>query len=88
MDSVRLASAMFIFCCSPEFAWFIKSTHKKSVGTLHVNRKSVPPIVKDKKLKKGEHCGQHSGDVVIHACQDRKQVTTVSTYHKTKFVWL
>jgi hypothetical protein len=52
------------------------------VGTLRDNRKNVPPAVKNMKLKKGEHCGQHSGDVSVLAWRDKKRVTMISTYHK------
>jgi hypothetical protein len=38
--------------------------------------------VKNKKLKKGEHFGQHSGDVAVLAWRDKKRVTMISTYHK------
>jgi hypothetical protein len=37
------------------------------VGTLRDNRKNVPPLVKNTKLTKGEHCGQYSGDVAVLA---------------------
>jgi hypothetical protein len=53
-----------------------------STGTLRSNRKNFPPLVKNMKLKKGEHCAQHSGDVALLAWQDKKRVTKVSTYHK------
>jgi hypothetical protein len=33
-------------------------------------------------LNKGEHYGQHSGNVAVLAWQDKKQVTMISTYHK------
>jgi hypothetical protein len=52
------------------------------VGTLRDNRKNVPPLVMNRKLNKGEHCGQHSGDVAVLAWQDKKQVTMISTYYK------
>jgi hypothetical protein len=38
--------------------------------------------VKNKKLKKGEHCGKHSGDVAVLAWQDKKQMTMISIYCK------
>jgi exonuclease III len=38
--------------------------------------------VKNTKLNKGEHCGQHSGDVAVLAWQDKKRETVISTYHK------
>jgi hypothetical protein len=34
------------------------------------------------KLKKGEHFGQHSGDVSVLAWRDKKRVTMISTYHR------
>jgi hypothetical protein len=36
----------------------------------------------DRRLKKGKHCGQHSGDVGIQAWQDKERVTMSSIYHK------
>jgi hypothetical protein len=70
------------FYNSPKLAWFLKSKKTDCVGTLRANRKNVPPLVKNKKLKKGEHCGQHSGDVALLAWQDKKRVTTISIYHR------
>jgi hypothetical protein len=31
--------------------------------------------VKNKISKKGQHCGEHSGDVAVLACQDKEWVT-------------
>lgn len=42
------------------------------VGTLCANRKDVPPVVKNKKLKNEEHCGQPSGDVTDSPCMARE----------------
>jgi hypothetical protein len=50
--------------------------------------KIVPAIVNNKKLKKGGHCGQHSGDIAIPVWQDKKQVLMMSTYHKGEMHWL
>jgi hypothetical protein len=38
--------------------------------------------VKNKKLNKGEHCGQHTGDVAVLAWQDKKRVTMISAHQK------
>jgi hypothetical protein len=38
--------------------------------------------MKNKKLKKGECCGQHSADVAVLASQDKKCVSMISTYRK------
>ncbi|XP_021941441.1 piggyBac transposable element-derived protein 4-like [Zootermopsis nevadensis] len=70
------------FYNSPDLARFIKSKRTDCVGTLRASWKNVPPAVKNKKLKKGEHCGQHSGDVAVLAWQDKRRVTMLSTYHK------
>jgi hypothetical protein len=72
------------FYNSPDMARFLMSKNTDCVGTLHSNRKSVPPpLVKNKKLKEGEHCARHSGDVVVLAWQGKKRVTMISTYHKS-----
>jgi hypothetical protein len=47
-----------------------------------------PSSGRTKKLKKGEHCHQHSGDVAVLALQDKKQVTMISTYHKDEMCML
>jgi hypothetical protein len=54
---------------------------KHCFGTLHVNRKNVPPLVKVKYLKMGEWFGQHSGEVAVLMWHDKKRVTMISTYH-------
>ncbi|XP_021913795.1 piggyBac transposable element-derived protein 4-like, partial [Zootermopsis nevadensis] len=69
------------FYNSPDLARFM-FMFTDCVGTLRANRKNVPPAVKSKKLKKGEHCGLHSGDVAVLTWQDKKRVTMISTYHK------
>jgi hypothetical protein len=43
--------------------------------------KNVPPLVKAKKLKKGEQFDQHSGDIGVLTWHDKKTVTMISTYH-------
>jgi hypothetical protein len=45
---------------------------KQTVGTSRANRKNVPNAVKDKKLLKGDHCGQQSGDVAVVMWLDKK----------------
>jgi hypothetical protein len=64
---------------SPDLAHFFKTKGIDSVGTLHVNRKSIFPLVK--KIKKGEIVGQHLINVAVLAWQEKKRVTFISTYH-------
>jgi hypothetical protein len=57
-------------------------THKTDcVGTLNLNRKNVPPNVKNTKLKKGEIVAQHCGPVSVTKWCNKKNVTMISTCH-------
>ena len=70
------------FYNSPTLARLLKITHKTDcVGTLKLNRKNVPPKVKNTKLKKGEIVAQHSGPVSVTKWFNKKIVTMISTYH-------
>jgi hypothetical protein len=42
-----------------------KSIKIECVETLCAKKKDVPAVVKNEKLKKGKHCGQHPGDMEI-----------------------
>jgi hypothetical protein len=50
-------------------------------GTLHLNRKNVPPTVKNAKLKKGEVISQQSNGVMVIKWEDKKDVTMISIFH-------
>jgi hypothetical protein len=50
--------------------------------THHQEKSPPPPFPKDKTLKRGKHCGQHSGDIGIHIWQDKKKVTMILMSHK------
>jgi hypothetical protein len=49
------------------------------VGTLRLNRKSIPKVVKEKKLRKVKIIAQHSGPMPVLKCCDKK-ITMMSTY--------
>jgi hypothetical protein len=49
---------------------------------LLANRKNILHFIRDKRLKKEEHCSQHSGDIGVQAWQDKKRGTMIFTYHK------
>lgn len=51
---------------SPDMACFMKRG-TNCVGTLRVNRRAVPSLVKTEKLKRGETVGQHLTDVTVLA---------------------
>jgi hypothetical protein len=62
-------------------SWLDPQSKKNVMLELHMLAgKNIPPIVKNKKVKKGECYGWHSGDVTVLAWQDKKRVT--STYNK------
>jgi hypothetical protein len=60
------------FYNSPRLTHFMKLIKTHCVGTSCDNSKHLPPVVKDKTLKKEEHCGQHSKDVALLALQYKK----------------
>jgi hypothetical protein len=69
------------FYNAPALAQKLKSLKTDCVGTLCLNRKDVPTMVEDIKLKKGELTAQHSGPVSVLMWCDKKTVTMISTYH-------
>jgi hypothetical protein len=50
-------------------------------GRLHLNKKNVPPTVKNSKLKKGEVILQHNSSIMVMKWKDKKDVTMISTFH-------
>jgi hypothetical protein len=71
------------FYNSPILACFLKFKNH-CVRSLRANSKNVHPLVKNKKLKKGEGRGQHSGDMTVLAFEDRKQRTPSIRQHLHK----
>ncbi|XP_015111779.1 piggyBac transposable element-derived protein 4-like [Diachasma alloeum] len=69
------------FYNSPALAFFLKSHEIDCVGTLRLNRKNVPVVVKEKKIKKGEIVAQHCDAVTVMRWSDKKMVSMISTYH-------
>ena len=59
-------------------------THCK--GTLRVDRKNSPAIVKYTKLKKGETIARYSSGVMIGKWKDKREVTYISTEYKNDLV--
>jgi hypothetical protein len=70
------------FYNSPALATLLK--HKGTVWTLKINRKGVPKVTKDGKLKQGEIIAQHSGPATAMKWPDKQNVLMVSTYHMLK----
>lgn len=70
----------------PSLAMYLKSQKTDCVGTLRLNRKDVPKILKEKKLKKGEKIAQCCGPVSVMKWLDKKPVTMISTYHDDSMI--
>jgi hypothetical protein len=68
----------------PALAVTLKFMKTDCVGTLCLNRKDVPKIVKDNKLRKGEITAQHSGPASVLKWCDQNNVTVISAYHGDK----
>jgi hypothetical protein len=58
-----------IFTIHQNLAQFMKSKNRDCVEMSHGNRKNIPLAVNNKKMKTGEHCGQHSEGVAILLCK-------------------
>jgi len=70
------------FFSSPELARKLKIEYSTDcVGTLKLNRKTIPKEVKHKKVEKEEIIARHSGPVTVVKWRDKRDVTVVSTYH-------
>jgi hypothetical protein len=65
----------------PALTQKLKSLNTDCVGTLRLNKKDIPKIVKEKRLKKGELIAQHSGQVFVLKWGDKKEEAMISTYH-------
>ena len=72
---------------SPILARFLLDNGTGITGTVRGNRKGMPKIVKEKKLKtKGELIAMTNGPFVVVKLQDSKDVTLLSTVHTSKKV--
>jgi hypothetical protein len=69
------------FYNSPELAHFLKTQKTDCVGTLCVNRKNVPPLVKAKKTEKGRMVWLAFRGGGVLTWHDKKRVAMISTYH-------
>jgi hypothetical protein len=70
---------MVNFYSAPAMAIKLNFMITDCVGTLHLNRKRIPKIVKKKKPMKEEIIAQHSGPSVC-AEMVMKNITVISTW--------
>jgi hypothetical protein len=66
-DTAELDVVSVVLCCT--------------VLVFYVITGKISLLLKNNKLKKGEQCGQPSGDISALAWPHRNQVTMSSTYH-------
>ncbi|XP_067140274.1 piggyBac transposable element-derived protein 4-like isoform X2 [Centruroides vittatus] len=66
---------------SPHLADYLISCQTDLCGTVRTNRRGVPSIIHNKKLKKGEIVAIKRGKVMILKWQDKRPVTLLSTFH-------
>jgi hypothetical protein len=64
----------------------LRQRNTLACGTMRINRKGIPPAVKDRKLKKGEHIFRRKDNMLVLKWQDKKTVTFLSTTHTADFV--
>jgi hypothetical protein len=63
---------MYNFYNSPELVEFMKSKKNRLCWNFHANRKNVTSVVRNKKLKKEEHCGS--------SCVTRQETNDCDNY--------
>ncbi|XP_067140293.1 piggyBac transposable element-derived protein 4-like [Centruroides vittatus] len=66
---------------SPHLADYLITCQTDLCGTVRTNRKDVPGIIHNKKLKQGEIVAMKRGKVMILKWQDKRPVTLLSTFH-------
>lgn len=66
---------------SPLLARFLKRNKTDCAGTLRTNRANVPPAFSRINMAEGHYFGRHASDVAVLSWQDKKKVSTISTYH-------
>ncbi len=74
------------FYTSPDLAKNLLERETDCIGTLRLNRKGVPAIIKDKKLKKGEVVAAFKNKIMVLKWKDKKDVTMLSTIHDNTIV--
>lgn len=74
------------FYTSPQLADILVANKTDIYGTVRLNRKEMPPAIKDVKLKKGEVVAFRRGKVMTLRWKDKKDVTLLSTIHNAKML--
>lgn len=69
------------FYNSIELAKQLKEWGTDCVGTIRLNRKNIPPIIKNTKLRKGEIIAKQCEAITLLKWMDKKPVVMISTYH-------
>jgi hypothetical protein len=74
------------FYNSPDLCLLLKKSGVNVAGTLRLSRKNVPLVVKETKLKRGEHIAVQSQGVMVLKWMDKKPVSFISTFHSDTMV--
>lgn len=69
------------FYTSPELAEVLIKKKTDIYGTMRANRKDLPAMLKEKKLKKGEIISFQKGKMNVLKWQDKKPICLLSTIH-------
>lgn len=71
------------FYTCPDLAELLIKEKTDLYGTMRANRKGLPNIIKNKKMKKGEIIGFQKGKICVLKWQDKKPLCMLSTVHST-----
>ena len=74
------------FYTSPVLADNLAQKQTDCVGTLRLNRREVPKVIKETKLKKGETVSAFRQKSMVLKWKDKKDVSILSTFHDNAMV--
>jgi hypothetical protein len=79
---IKIKLSESYFCLFVSLSYVPRQGHNTDcIGTLRLNRKTVPQEVKSRKLKKGETVCQHSGPATVLKWCEKKFVSMFYIYH-------
>ena len=74
------------FYTSPELSTILIEHVTDSYGTLRINRKGLPPLLKTEKLKKGEIVAFQKEKTMVMKWKDKRDICLLSTVHNTETI--
>ncbi|KAG8238587.1 hypothetical protein J437_LFUL017936 [Ladona fulva] len=81
MGNVNKTAKIVLNVSQPLLGQTYLNYHTDCIRTLKLNRKNFSQRMKEKKLKKGEVFGEHSGPISVLKWSDKRKLSMMSMYH-------